>query len=232
MLSPGATTQSGSKRRTGVVEGAVDARAPRRPAVCVALFGSALIHSTVMEEHLALWTVAGFFFLALVAVESALALAIIYAWGRATAQAVVVTGVSTVAVWSISRTVGLPVGPPDFRMAESVGVPDLASCLLELGAAALVWRTAFPSDQRIAGASTNPTRVVDLRTTTVLVLAAVGITCWGLRPGLVPHDGHDAHGGSVIDVRKPCRQHDPQARTTSRVVLQCDRATDITNRVA
>lgn len=165
----------------------------RRPAVCVALFGSALIHSTVMEEHLAEWLMAGYFFLALVAMETALALAIIYAWGRRTAQAVVVTGVVTAAVWLVSRTVGLPMGPADFRVPESVGVADVASSLLELGAAALVWRTAVASESDVAQPSWRPIRPADQWVTMTLIIAAVTITAFGLRPVLTPDEGHDAH---------------------------------------
>lgn len=104
-----------------------------------------------------------------------------------------VTGVLTVAMWLISRTVGLPVGPADFRVAESVGVPDVASCLLELGAAALVWQAAVATASSVAGPSTEPIRATDRWVTVVLVIAALTITAVGLRPVLASGQGHDAH---------------------------------------
>ena len=136
---------------------------------------------------------AGVFFLVLVAVETALALAVIYAWGHRTAQAVVVTGLLTVAVWVISRTVGLPVGPADFRVPEAVGVPDLASCLLELGAAALVWRAA-------AGLGQPTTARADRWVTLVLVAVALVITGGGLRPVVAPGDDdvQHTHDGDAV----------------------------------
>lgn len=170
-----------------------DASASFRPATCVALFGSALIHSTVMGEHLSEWLMAGVFFLVLVAVETALALATIYAWGRRTAQAVVLTGVITVAIWLVSRTVGLPVGPADFRVPESVGGPDLATCLLELGAAALAWRTAASGKSRPADQGRRTGAFRGRWVTVALTITALSITAWGVRPVLGHDDVHEAH---------------------------------------
>ena len=175
-----------------------DTRALHRPAACVALFGAALIHSTVMEEHLAEWLMAGYFFLGLVALETGLALAIIYAWGRRTARTVVMTGVITVVVWLMSRTSGLPLGPADFRAPESVGAPDVASCLLELGAAALVWRAAVASEPNVAAPSASPVRTADRWPTIALIVAALTITALGLRPGLAPHEAHVAPVHRVV----------------------------------
>ncbi|WP_310529213.1 hypothetical protein [Nocardioides sp.] len=172
--------------------------ASARPGACVALGGSALIHSTVMGEHLAQWVVAGLFFLALVGVETALALAVIYAWGRRTAQAVVLTGVVTVAVWLVSRTVGLPVGPADLRVPEAVGVPDLASCLLELGAAALAWRTAVSTAPITAEAGRRSARSPGRWLTVAITMVALTITAWGVRPALTLDDppAHHQRGSS------------------------------------
>ena len=182
-----------SQAATRTPDLAIGSRASHRSAVCIALIGSALIHSTVMEEHLSEWLMAGFFFLALVAVETALALAVIYAWGRRTAQAVVVTGLVTVAVWLISRTMGLPVGPADFRVPEPVGVPDLTSCLLELGAAALVWRAAAGPGPHTTAPGAGATAHADRWLRLVLVTVAIVITGVGLRPVVARGDTDATH---------------------------------------
>src|SRR3954452_11899159 len=114
-----------------------------RVGVCTALTGAAVIHGTVVSEHYAQWRLAGLFFLGTQLVEVFLVLAAVYFWGRTTAQLIVVTSVGTVAVWLLSRTLGMPFGPAAFRVPEAVGVPDIACCLLELAAAALAARWAF-----------------------------------------------------------------------------------------
>src|SRR3954463_6656328 len=108
-----------------------------RTGVCVALVGATAIHGTVVTHHFQQWPPAGIFFLVLQVLEVSLAVAAVYAWGPRTAQAVVLTGFATVLVWLLSRTLGMPLGPATFQLPEPVGVPDLACCFLELGAAAL-----------------------------------------------------------------------------------------------
>jgi hypothetical protein len=109
-----------------------------RTGVAAALLGSAVVHSTVVSEHYGAWLLAGIFFLCVQVVETLLALAVIFYWSSATAVAVAVTSVGTVAVWLVSRTSGLPFGPAEFRSPEAIGTADLACCVLELAAAALV----------------------------------------------------------------------------------------------
>lgn len=173
-----------------------NARCSVRPGICAALSGSALIHSTVMGEHLSVWLVAGLFFLALVGIETALALATVYAWGRRTAQAVMMIGIVTVVVWLGSRTTGLPVGPAAFRTPEPVGVPDIASCLLELGAAALAWPCASSAVSGGPRTVLRTPRAFGRWVTACLTIAAIALTAWGVRPALQGEPGHDApvHG--------------------------------------
>src|SRR4051794_1847440 len=108
-----------------------------RCAVASTLAGAAVIHATVVGEHLAEWAPAGLFFLVLVLLESALGVLALLAWSRPTAVLVLLTSLGTVAVWAVSRTVGLPFGPADFQVPEAVGTADLVCEGLELVAAAV-----------------------------------------------------------------------------------------------
>lgn len=109
-----------------------------RVGAAAALFGSAVVHSTVVGEHYGAWPLAGVFFLSLQVVETSLALAVIFFWSFTTAAAVVVTSLGTVAVWLLSRTAGMPFGPAEFHSPEAIGTADVACCVMELAAAALV----------------------------------------------------------------------------------------------
>src|SRR4051812_41645777 len=84
--------------------------------VAVMLLGSALVHATVVEEHLAEWTAAGVFFLGLVLGETLLAVMALRDWSRLVAVSVVASSLATLAIWAVSRTTGIPLGPADFRV--------------------------------------------------------------------------------------------------------------------
>lgn len=166
-----------------------------RTGIVAALIGATVIHGTVVAHHFQQWPPAGVFFLVLQVVEIALALAAVYAWGPRTAQAVVLTGFATVLVWLASRTLGMPIGPEAFQLPEPVGVPDLACCFLELGAAALaapMALTRVPASRRAA--RRTPSSSVD-HTSIALAAVVAGValvaTGWGLGPAV----SGSAHGG-------------------------------------
>src|SRR4051794_23511777 len=167
-----------------------------RTGICVALIGATVIHGTVVAHHFQQWPPAGVFFLVLEVVEIALAVAAVYAWGPPTAQLVVLTGFATVLVWLVSRTLGVPIGPAIFQLPEPVGVPDLACCFLELGAAAL----AAPMALTRRTASARPGRkppVEHVSRASLALAAVVGVialvaTGWGLGPA-VNGTGHGSH---------------------------------------
>jgi hypothetical protein len=151
-----------------------------RSAACAALLGAAVIHATVVAEHAEEWRPAGFFFVLLEMVEMTLGIALLAVWGRAAAIAVAVTSLGTVVVWVVSRTSGIPVGPPSFQHPEAVGTPDLASCVLELAAAVAVLPRALGRVRsRPSGRVGTPRR-----TAALLVVAAAAVTVWGLSGSL------------------------------------------------
>ena len=79
----------------------------------------------MVGEHVEKWAPTGLFFLVLVLLECALGVLALPAWSRLTAIRVLVTSIGTVAVWAMSRTVGVPFGPADFQVPEAVGTTDL-----------------------------------------------------------------------------------------------------------
>jgi hypothetical protein len=165
-----------------------------RVGAVAALTGSAAVHATVIGDHLDEWPPAGWFFVIITIAELLLALAVTVGWSRPTAIAVVLVSTGTVLVWLVSRTVGLPFGPAELRAVETVGAPDLACCVLEVAAAALVapWALRRWSRRRTAPVVWDRAGIA---AATVLagVLSAVGL--WGLVSSL--NDAGPAEHGSM-----------------------------------
>jgi hypothetical protein len=159
-----------------------------RTGICVALLGAAVIHGTVAPEHFQAWRPAGVFFLGTQVVEVSLAAATVYAWQRRAAQLVFLTCVGTVCVWLLSRTVGMPIGPAAFRTPEAIGVPDLASCILELTAAAFAVPLAFGLLRRAR--RSRGSRAGAILLATLVAASVVGVTVWGLQPSGSSAPGH------------------------------------------
>lgn len=143
-----------------------------------------MIHGTVAGEHFAEWMVAGIFFIGLEVLELGFALLAVYAWSRGGALLVIVTGLATVSIWLLSRTVGMPFGPAEFRAPEAVGAPDLASTLLEslsvLAAAAALLMFVWPGSGPLRAGAGRSWRGVLVAASFVLV--ALLLTAWGAVP--------------------------------------------------
>jgi hypothetical protein len=103
---------------------------------------------------------------------------------------VFVTGIATVLVWLVSRAFGMPFGPAAFRTPEAIGVPDLACCVLELGAALLAAPLAFSPRPRGRRQRARVGRV-GLAVAATLAVALLAVATWGLLPSIsgstVPH---------------------------------------------
>ncbi len=105
---------------------------------------SGLIHFAVVPEHRMEWTGYAVFFTLVGAAELIWAAAV---WGGAERWLIalgVVANVAILALWAVSRTVGLPIGPMPGEV-EPIGLVDVVCCLGEVvtvGAAlrALRWR--------------------------------------------------------------------------------------------
>jgi hypothetical protein len=169
--------------------------------VVAALAGSSIVHATVVGEHLGEWAPAGLFFFGLVLLESAFGVLAVLAWSRVVALLVLASSLATVAIWVVSRTVGMPIGPADFRIPEPVAAPDLVCGALELAAAAVC---AYSLAPRPASAGSSPlgSRVVSLVVAGLVVVAVAAATVVGVAPALTGGSGHHAHGSASAVERR------------------------------
>ncbi|MGH8968432.1 MAG: hypothetical protein ACRDV1_00635 [Actinomycetes bacterium] len=129
-----------------------------------ASLGAGLVHLAVTHDHYREWWLFGVFFAVLGGYQVAWAVA---AMARRPAPLPALTvGVNTavVALWALTRTVGLPFGPGD-GAAEAVGRADVLSVVLEVGVvAALV----------VAGAASRTSRPVRTRRSALGYLVLMG----------------------------------------------------------
>jgi hypothetical protein len=151
-----------------------------RLLLVVGLVASAAIHAAVVREHLSEWPAAGLFFIALTVAELAVAGLLLARRHPAGLVAAAVVSVGPLAVWLVSRTAGLPLGP-EAGTPEAVGLPDLVACSLEvltlLAALALL---------RTAGWFRRPTFPVHYRALALLAMvAATAIGLAGAAPGWI-----------------------------------------------
>jgi FixH protein len=125
------------------------------PAVCLALAVTSLaaagIHFAVMADHFNEYFVFGLFFSVVAWLQALWALGVVIAPTRQLLIGGLVANAVIVAVWVLSRTAGLPIGP-DAGTPEPATVLDVLSTALEvgivLGTAALLWRRGAPREDR------------------------------------------------------------------------------------
>jgi hypothetical protein len=130
-------------RRSPSVESPLRHRAS--PGVRVAVIGlavAAVVHLTVIREHFREDALYGCFFVALAAAQCGLALLLTLRPERGTMRSVAVMSGCVVALWLVSRTTGLPLGPEPWQ-AEAFGKFDvLATCaeiVTALGCVSHLW---------------------------------------------------------------------------------------------
>jgi hypothetical protein len=135
-----------------------------------AAVGAAMIHFAVAPEHFREWWGFGTFFVVCGEVQLVWALWLRRRPGTAALTIGLGGSVLLVAVWGLSRSVGLPFGP-DPGVPESVGTPDVISVLLEvITAVGCAWALRF-SGRRLPRESVA--RALGL-------VAAGGLTAWAL----------------------------------------------------
>ncbi len=117
---------------------------PWKALAAFTLVGAAAIHVAVTPQHLHEWVAAGVFFIVLAAAEAAGAGIILSRrlGAKPVARGVVATlTAGTIALWIVSRTVGLPFGP-EAGVPEAVGAWDVASTILEALTLLSLWMLA------------------------------------------------------------------------------------------
>jgi hypothetical protein len=104
-------------------------RSALRMTAVACLLGAEVIHALAVDAHRQ-WLAAGVFFAAIAAIEGLLGVAVLVVPSRRVCLVAAGVSAGTVAVWLVSRTTGLPVGPTP-GVPEAVAAPDSISTLLE-----------------------------------------------------------------------------------------------------
>jgi hypothetical protein len=101
-----------------------------RVVAVACLLGAEVVHTSAVDAHRH-WALAGAFFLAISAVEGALAVGLSVLPSRKLYITSIGVSAATVAIWLVSRTSGLPIGP-GAGVPEAVGAADAISTFLEV----------------------------------------------------------------------------------------------------
>ena len=160
-----------------------------RLLLVAALAASAVIHAAVIPEHLTEWPAAGVFFILLTAGELVIAGLLLAPLRQRTAlHAATVISVAPLIVWLYSRTAGMPFGPEP-GIPESVGVPDVLACTLEV-ASLLAAVALLHSSRWLSGPSPASPHVRGLVVMALICAAVIGVAGTG-------HGWFDAFGLST-----------------------------------
>ena len=106
-------------------------------AAALLTLGASLIHLAVTPQHFEEYLPYGLFFLAAGAGQIALAVALVVAPARRLFIVGLAASVGLIALWALSRTVGVPIGPDGAWQPETMGFTDIICTFLELVAAPL-----------------------------------------------------------------------------------------------
>lgn len=171
------------------LQSAADWQLAQRAVVAGALLGAAAIHGSLAGEHLSEWAPAGAFFLGIQLVELSLALLALTGWRPQVARVVVLTGLATLAVWTVSRTVGMPIGPADFRVPEPVGLADVVCGILEAASVLAAVACLRSRAARTGGIAGTRGKVLAV----AAAAAAFALTAWVLCDAVLATNGGHSH---------------------------------------
>jgi hypothetical protein len=136
-----------------------------------ASLGAGLIHLAVVQEHLAEWWLYGVFFAVVGAAQIGWAVAALAKDRAPLLRTVAYGNLAVVALWAVTRTVGLPLGPEPWE-AEAAGRADVLCSLLEVAVAGALLVAARCAARR-APAGRPVGRVVALLFAGALAVSAV-----------------------------------------------------------
>jgi hypothetical protein len=105
--------------------------------------GAAAIHFAVAQEHFAEYFLFGLFFVALGWFQAIWAQVYMLRRNRSIAWIAIAVNLATVAIWIMSRTVGLPIGAEPWE-PEAIGGLDLVSTIFELLLVGVLLPTVAP----------------------------------------------------------------------------------------
>ena len=162
-----------------------------RLTAAATLLAAAALHALAATEHAGHWPTASRFFIGLQLAQTWLGLALLLNLRtRTAARMALVVSVATLALWALSRTVGLPIGP-DAGVAEPVERLDLAVALLEILtiAAVPVLLGAWQRSHRAGALLRAPATVA------AVLLGVVLLTAWGAAGARGAPDAPAGHPG-------------------------------------
>jgi len=108
----------------------VDRSAALLNSAVLLTLGAAAIHFAVVPDHLSEYPLYGAFFIALGIAQVGLAAAVLLVPSRQLFAIGAGSAAGVMALWLVSRTVGVPIAPVPWR-PEAVGFPDVTATLLE-----------------------------------------------------------------------------------------------------
>jgi hypothetical protein len=156
----------------------------------VASAGAAVVHFAYASAHFGEYWAYGAFFVAVAWVQLLWAFAIIHRPSRGLVLAGAVFNGLVIAVWVLSRTAGVLVGP-GASSTEAIGFPDVLATALE---AAVVFGAVVLIAPRVGSRGRRRSWSTALVVGVSLVVVAAG-TAWAMTPKFVA--GHDHGGGHV-----------------------------------
>jgi len=151
----------------------------------IASFGAAVIHFAVVPTHWQEWLPSGLFFVSLALFQLIWALVVLARASLPVLGAGIALNVAAIALWAMSRTAGVPVGP-HAGLPELTQTADLCALLLQIYVvmgAGWVWYRGRPGQPIPAFANA----VVLLGASAVVALTSTVGVASGLRHG---HHGH------------------------------------------
>ncbi|HKA11369.1 MAG TPA: multicopper oxidase family protein [Candidatus Dormibacteraeota bacterium] len=148
---------------------------PRPYPTALFILGSAAIHFSVAPMHFQEYVPFGLFFVSAGIGQVALALGILTVPARRLFLAGAAGTGALIALWFVSRTIGLPIGPHPGR-PEAIGFSDIACVVLELVSTLLLVRAAFrrPKSRRRGPVRIALTTAPAVLLTTILTAVGVG----------------------------------------------------------
>jgi hypothetical protein len=118
------------------------AQSPRTPLLVLTAVASAAggaVHALVCPEHFHEAVAFGVFFAVVSAAQLSAAIVLVARPSRRILTAIAFGNAAVIAVWAVSRTIGVPIGPTPWQ-PEAIGGADKLAVLLEIAVVTASWR--------------------------------------------------------------------------------------------
>jgi hypothetical protein len=117
---------------TATIQPVEDATATLRYAAVVASAYAALVHNWVLPAHFAEWWGYGLAFLVMAAAQGFYSGLLLLGPGRSVFAAGIAGNAAILALYALTRTLGVPLLGPHAGQVEAVALPDLAAAVAEV----------------------------------------------------------------------------------------------------